>query len=68
MTDEKENQKVYLHKDERIDIEWITTQTPGYRIEERKYCPVSNGFYTVDRSSNNVSTRCLSKDKFSSYR
>ncbi|CAF1275038.1 unnamed protein product [Rotaria magnacalcarata] len=65
LTDEKENQKVFLHKGESIDIEWITTRNTGYRIEEKKYCPVSDGLYTVDRSSDNVSTRYLSKGKFS---
>ncbi|CAM4854988.1 unnamed protein product [Rotaria socialis] len=65
LTDEKEDQKIYLHKGESIDIEWITTRNPGYRIEEKKYCPVSDGLYTVDRSSDNVSTRYLSRGKFS---
>ncbi|CAF4832449.1 unnamed protein product [Rotaria sp. Silwood1] len=64
LTDEKENQKVYLCKGDTVDIEWITSG-PGYRMEEKKYCPVSGGLYTVSQTSDNVSHRVSSKGKFS---
>ncbi|CAF0725929.1 unnamed protein product [Rotaria sordida] len=65
LTDEQENQKVYLHKGDIIDMEWTATVGSGYRIEEKKYCPASGGLYTVTQPSDNVSHRVLSKGKFS---
>lgn len=63
--DATESQKVFLHKGETIEIDWLTTQSVGYRIEEKKYCPVSGGLYATQQSSEYISTRISSKGTFS---
>jgi len=63
LTDEKNIQKVYLNKGETIEIKWSTKH--GYRIEEKKYCPISGGLYTVEQSSNNISNRFSKTGTFS---
>jgi len=65
LTDEKESQKVYLHKGDTIELEWVTKNGTSYRIEEKKYCPVSGGLYTVEQTSDNQSNRSSAKGKFS---
>jgi hypothetical protein len=65
LTDEKDSQKVYLHKGDTIELEWVTKHGNGYRIEEKKYCPISGGLYTVEQAPDNVSNKLSSKGKFS---
>jgi len=65
LTDEKESQKVYLHKGDTIEIDWPAKHGSGYRIEEKKYCPISGGLYTVEQTSDNISNRNSAKGKFS---
>ncbi|UJR33950.1 hypothetical protein I4U23_021368 [Adineta vaga] len=62
LTDEKQSQKVYMHQTDTIQIEWIS-QIP-YRIEEKKYCPVSGGLYTVEATSAKKSNRFSTKGSF----
>lgn len=65
LTDEKYSQKIYIHKGDTIDIDWISKQGVGYRIEERKFCPISGGLYVVEQTSENATTRSSGKGKFS---
>ena len=65
LTDAVESQKVYLHKGDTIELEWATKRANGYRIEEKKYCPISGGLYTVPQTSDNASNKYSSKGKFS---
>jgi len=61
LNDEKESQKVYLHKGDTVELEWTTKHGSSYRIEEKKYCPISGGLYTVEQKSD----RSSAKGKFS---
>lgn len=47
LTDQPQNQKMYLHKGDTVEISWSSSKGASYRIEERHYCPVSGGFYPV---------------------
>ncbi|CAF4237631.1 unnamed protein product [Rotaria socialis] len=51
LSDEKESQKLILHKGDTIELEWSSKRGNGYRIEEKKYCPISGGLYTVEQPS-----------------
>ena len=62
LNDERCNQKVYLCPGDAIEIEWKAQTGVGYRIEEKKYCPVSGGLYTV---SDSPLVHHLSSGKFS---
>lgn len=64
LTDEKINQKVYLHQSDQIKLKWSSDEGIAYRIEERRYCPVSGGFYTVDEEKNETSRRGKIKGQF----
>ena len=63
-TDEKESQKVYLHKSDTIDIEWKSKNGSSYYIEEKRFCPVSGGLYTVEQTAENITQRPTTKGKF----
>ena len=66
LTDEKESQKIYIHKGDTVDIDWISKRGAAYRIEERKFCPISGGLYLVEQTANdNAPTRASGKGKFS---
>ncbi|CAF0883109.1 unnamed protein product [Adineta steineri] len=62
LNDTTESQKVYLHKGDTVEVEWATKE--NYRIEERKFCPVSGGLYTVAQTPNNISNRFSKKGTF----
>ena len=64
LTDEKESQKVYLHKGDTIELDWTGEAGSAYRIEEKKFCPISGGLYTVEQTSETVSNRPLARGKF----
>lgn len=64
LTDERESQKVYLNRGDTLQIDWAGKSRSGYRIEEKKFCPVSGGLYTVDSTSETTSSRSLAKGKF----
>jgi hypothetical protein len=64
LTDTKESQKVYIHKGDTIELDWTTKSATGYRIEEKKYCPISGGLYTVEQTSDTISNRTSAKGKF----
>lgn len=64
LTDNKESQKLILHKGDTIEIEWISKRGNGYRIEEKKYCPVSGGLYKIEQSSDLTTSRAVSKGSF----
>jgi hypothetical protein len=65
LTDDKESQKVYLHQGDTIEIDWSSKSGTAYRIEERKYCPISGGLYVVEHTSDKTPNRALAKGKFS---
>ncbi|CAF0736434.1 unnamed protein product [Didymodactylos carnosus] len=48
--DTEDNRKVYLRKNDILEIDWIKAKG-AYRIEEKKYCPVSGGLYTISDTS-----------------
>lgn len=50
-TDARESQKITLHRGERLQLEWNSKKGVPYRIEEKRFCPVSAGLYTVHRSA-----------------
>lgn len=52
LTDNKESQKIVLRQGDTIELDWITKRTGGYRIEEKKYCPISGGLYRVEQTAN----------------
>lgn len=52
LDDKEESQKVYLSKGDTIELNWKTNRNTNYRIEERKYCPISGGVYSVEQTSN----------------
>ena len=64
LNDNKESQKIYFHKGDTIELDWTSKRGTGYRIEEKKYCPISGGLYTVEQSSETTSTRAVSSGKF----
>ncbi|CAF2099167.1 unnamed protein product [Rotaria magnacalcarata] len=49
--DNKESQKLILHKDDTIELEWASKRGNGFRIEEKKYCPISGGLYTLEQQT-----------------
>jgi hypothetical protein len=65
LTDEQDSHKIYLHKGDTIDIDWTSKSSVGYRIEEKKYCPISGGLYTVEQTDTNISNRPSARGKFS---
>ena len=65
LTDHKDNKKVYLHRGDTVQCDWLSEQGVAYRMEERKYCPVSGGFYTVKEAPDDVSSRASPKGQFS---
>jgi hypothetical protein len=62
LTDAQESHKVYLHKGDTVDIDWISNRNIIYRIEEKKYCPISGGLYNVESTGDN---RSPAKRKYS---
>ena len=64
LTDNKESQKVILHKGDTIELEWTSKRGTGYRIEEKKYCPISGGLYTIEQISETATTHAISKGKY----
>lgn len=65
LTDAKESQKLIVHYGDTIELEWTSKRGGGYRIEEKKYCPISGGLYKVEQSSEMSSTtRVTSKGNF----
>lgn len=64
LSDNKESQKLTLHKGDTIELEWISKRGNCYRIEEKKYCPISGGLYTVEQSSDVITSRALPKGTF----
>ena len=62
LTDEPQNQKMYLHKGDTVEITWSSSQGISYRIEERHYCPVSGGLYPVH--NDNAQREPAPKGKF----
>ena len=47
----KTNLKYFLNIGDTIELEVSSKQGIAYRIEEKKYCPVSGGLYTVEQTS-----------------
>lgn len=65
LTDQKESQKVLVHKGDTVEFEWTSKRDGGgYRIEERKYCPISGGLYKVEQAAESSNTRVTSKGNF----
>ena len=65
LTDEKESQKLVVYHGDTIEFEWTSKRGGGYRIEEKKYCPISGGLYKVEQSSEiSTSNRVTSKGNF----
>jgi hypothetical protein len=64
LNDNKESQKVILHKGDTIEIDWTSKRGIGYRIEENKYCPISGGLYKIEQTSEIATNRAASKGKF----
>ncbi|CAF4125790.1 unnamed protein product [Adineta steineri] len=50
LMNQKTNQKVYLHKGDTIELTWSSEDNITYRIEEKKYCPISGGLYTPEQT------------------
>jgi hypothetical protein len=65
LTDEKDSHKVYLHKGDTVEIDWTSKTGTAYRIEEKRYCPISGGLYTVEHKGENPSTRPSARGKYS---
>ncbi|CAF3224711.1 unnamed protein product [Rotaria sp. Silwood2] len=64
LSDNKESQKLILHKGDTIELDWTSKRGNGYRIEEKKYCPISGGLYKVEQTSEITTNRALSKGNF----
>ena len=64
LTDERESQKIYLNRGDTLEIIWTGSSRTTYRIEEKKFCPVSGGLYTIEPDDEKSSTRFLAKGKF----
>jgi len=64
LNDNKESQKVILHKGDTIELDWTSKRGSGYRIEEKRYCPISGGLYKVEQTSEMSTGRAVSKGKF----
>lgn len=65
LTDNKESQKLLVHKGDTIEFEWTTNRSGGgYRIEERKYCPISGGLYKIEQTAETSNNRPTSKGNF----
>ncbi|CAF1524841.1 unnamed protein product [Rotaria sp. Silwood1] len=62
--DNKESQKLVLHKGDTIELDWASKRGNGYRIEENKYCPISGGLYKVEQTTEITTNRALSKGNF----
>jgi hypothetical protein len=60
LTDDEQNQKVYLRKGDTIELKWSSEHGTAYHIEEKKYCPISGGLYTPESTSG----RILSKETY----
>lgn len=59
--DSEHNEKIYLSKQGELVIESKAKGT--YRFEEKKYCPVSGGFYSVPIRGNDHTIVLRSKEK-----
>jgi hypothetical protein len=66
LQDEEKNEKVYLNKGDTIKVEWLQDNN-DYRIEEKKYCPISGGLYTVEQTSNTSSSKREYKKTFNEF-
>ncbi|CAF4150134.1 unnamed protein product, partial [Adineta steineri] len=62
--DNKESQKIILHKNDTIELEWISKRGNGYRIEENRYCPISGGLYKIEQPSDIITNHAVSQGKF----
>lgn len=47
LTDEAACQKITLCQGDTIEVDWLSAQSTGYHIEEKKYCPISGGVYST---------------------
>ena len=63
LDDQQQNQKVYLHKGDTLTITWSSSRGATFMIEERQYCPVSGGLYTVPNSEDSQG-KMSSQEKF----
>jgi hypothetical protein len=64
LTDNKESQKIILHKGDTIQLDWTSKRHSSYRIEEKKYCPISGGLYRVESTTDIPINREISKESF----
>jgi hypothetical protein len=64
LNDNKESQKVILHKGDTVELDWTSKRGIAYRIEEKQYCPVSGGLYKIEQTSEINTNRALPKGKF----
>ena len=55
LTDQRESQQICLHQGETLQVSWSSKRGQSYRIEEKHYCPISGGLYTVDQSTSTSS-------------
>ncbi|CAF3616975.1 unnamed protein product [Adineta steineri] len=62
--DNKESQKIILHKNDTIELEWISKRGNSYRIEENRYCPISGGLYKIEQPSDIITNHAVSQGKF----
>ncbi|UJR19905.1 hypothetical protein I4U23_023037 [Adineta vaga] len=56
LTKEETNQLTHLYKGDTIELDWSTEHETGYQIEEKKYCPISAGLYTIPPTLNKTSS------------
>jgi hypothetical protein len=64
LSDNKESQKIILHKGDTIQLDWTSKRNINYRIEEKKYCPISGGLYKIEQPSEIPINRAISKGNF----
>ncbi|CAF1395009.1 unnamed protein product [Rotaria sordida] len=67
LTDGEKNQKVYLYKGDTIELKWSSEHGIAYYIEEKKYCPISGGLYTLERTSIRASSKGTYSKTFDEY-
>lgn len=67
LADERKNEKYILKKGDSIQLEVLSEHGIAYRIEEKKYCPVSGGLYTVEQTSDIASSKILYTKTFDEY-
>ena len=67
LTDNRESQQITLHQGETIEVSWASKRAMAYRMEEKHYCPISGGLYSVHSDRTAASSKGSFRQTFGQF-